>query len=269
MFNTLKLRWKILFSMVGLAVISLAITLFIFSGLSERQLERAEKLQIEQTSNFAAKTIEFKQMELGGSTEMLGRNLDLLSAIHHHTLTGEIEELESVIADIQDIFNFDQIQFIDPAGNVLRRVLGTNQDIPSTSGKEHPAIQAGLNGEIESVVTMFDDRLAIATVVPVQDMQQKQVGVLVVIDFLDTWFAFDIKSMSGAEIAFYKPGSIVAASNAALDQLPLQEILQAGRGPPGNMNSPCARFSTSAASVTGSRTSASTTETRLRPLAEP
>ncbi len=230
MFNTLKLRWKILLSMVGLAVISLAITLYIFSGLSERQLQQAEKQRVEQVANFAAKTIEFKQMEVGSSTELLARNLDLISAIHHLTLTGEVSQIELVISDIQEIFNFDEIQFFDPAGNVLRRALGTNQVVPPVSGKEHPAIQKGLKGEIESTITMFDDRLAIVTVVPMKSLLGNLVGVIAVIDFLDSWFAFDIKSMSGAEIAFFKPGSIVAASNAALDQLPLQEILQNGRG---------------------------------------
>jgi methyl-accepting chemotaxis protein len=229
MFSTLKVRSKILLALIGLTVSSLAIILYIVSALSDRQLEKFTDLRVEEVSNFAAKAIEFQQKGLGKSITLLARNADLIQAVDYAMASSDSARLDREVNDIQEAFNYDQLQLLDARGNVLRRALGTNQDVRPASGREHPVIQSGLGGEAVNVLTMFDNRLAIVAAAPLY-LAEKQVGLLLGIDFLDAWFAFDIKALSGAEIAFYGPDGVIAASNVALDSLPLQEILETGRG---------------------------------------
>jgi methyl-accepting chemotaxis protein len=229
MFNALKVRWKILIALIGLTVSSLAVILLIVSGLSDRQLDEFMDLRVEEVSNFAAKAIEFQQKGIGKSITLLARSTDLTDAVELAISRGESTLLDQEIDAIQLAFNYDQIQILDLGGEVLRRALGTNQDVRPTSGKDHPAIQAGLAGEATNLVTMFDNRLSIVATAPLF-VDEKQVGLLLGIDFLDAWFAFDIKALSGAEIAFYGTDGIIAASNVTLDSLPLGELLETGHG---------------------------------------
>jgi methyl-accepting chemotaxis protein len=229
MFAAFKVRTKILIALIALTVSSLAIILYIVSVLSDRQLEKFVGLRVEDVSNFATQAIEFQQKGLGKSINLLASNSELVDAVDSAVSNGDLSRLEQTIGDIQQAFNYDQIQVLSADGEVLRRALGNNQDVRPSSGREHPVIQAGLGGDSVNIVTMFDDRLAIVAAAPIS-LNEKQVGLLLGVDFLDAWFAFDIKALSGAEIAFYGSGGIIASSNAALDTLPLETISKSGRG---------------------------------------
>ena len=229
MLKSLKLRWKILFGLIGLSVISLVVTLLIVSGLTDRQLDQAMQQRVEEVSNFAAKSIESKQLEIGNYVKLLARNTDLINAVYYTALTGEKTQIEKVVGGIQEIFKLDMVQVLDKNGEVLLRTTAAGNSIPATTGKDHLTIKDGLSGKAANVVTMFDKRLAILSAAPVR-LQEEQIGLLLGIDFLDDEFAKEIKGLSGAEIAFYQPDGIVASSNPAMHKLPLAEIVKDGRG---------------------------------------
>lgn len=229
MFAVLKVRTKILFALLALTVSSLAIILFIVSGLNDRYLDKFVELRLEEVSNFATQSIEFQQKALNKSVTLLARNSDLVAAVEEIVASGNPARLEMEIRDIQTAFNYDQLQVLAADGEKLARALGYNQDVRPISGKEHPVVQAGLAGDFVNTLTIFDDQLAIVATAPISQDDQ-QVGLLLGFDFLDAWFAFDIRALSGAEIAFYGNDGIVAASNMALDDLPLADIIATGQG---------------------------------------
>jgi methyl-accepting chemotaxis protein len=229
MLKALKLRWKILLGLVGLSVLALAVTLYIVSGLSHRQLETSMRQRVEEVTNFAEKSIDFKQQEIANYVKLLSGNTDLVNAVYYTTLTGENTQIEKVVQGIQDVFHLDMVQVRDKQGAILLRTVAGQADVPQSSGANHPLLQAGLGGTEANGVTMFDGQLSIVSVAPVR-LQDQVIGLLVGVDFLDDTFAASIRSLSGAEVAFYDAGGVVAASNPALRKLPLTELLKTGRG---------------------------------------
>ncbi|AMV71025.1 hypothetical protein JCM30471_28440 [Desulfuromonas carbonis] len=229
MFKALKLRWKILFGMIGLSVLALAVTLFIVSGLNQRQLAGAMQQRVEEVTNFVEQSIDFKEREISNYIKLLGRNTDLVNAVYYTALTGENTQIDKVVQGIQEIFQLDMVQVRDKQGEILLRTLTGNNEIPASTGVDHPLLQTALGGSEANGVTMFDGQLSIVSVAPVR-LQNEVIGLLIGIDFLDDSFAGEIHALSGAEVAFYDSDGIVATSNPALRSLPLQEILQTGHG---------------------------------------
>ena len=244
MFKALKLRWKILFGLIGMSVLALAVTLYIVSGINQRQLEGAMQQRVEEVSNFAEKSIDFKQQEVANYVKLLARNTDLVNAVYYTTLTGENTQIDKVIKGIQEVFHLDMVQVRNKEGKVLLRSVNAAADIPQTTDADHPLLQAGLSGKEAQGVAMFDGQLSIVSAAPVR-LQQDIIGLLVGVDFLNDQFAEEIRDLSGAEIAFYEPGGVVAASNPALRKLPLKEILQTGRGATTIAGTPYALFTAS------------------------
>jgi methyl-accepting chemotaxis protein len=229
MFSALKLRWKILIGLIGLSVLSLLLTLVIVAHLYNRQVDESMRQQGKEVANFAEKSIDAKATEIDHEVQLVARNTDLVNAVYYATMTGDRSQIEKTVGQIQQIFHLGLVEVLDQDGNMLLRDVGSNTDLPQVDGKEHPLLQAGLGGKTSGGVTMFDGRLAIVSTTPVL-LQDKQIGLLVGVDFLDDGLAEEINRLSGAEIAFYSEKGIVAVSSEAMRKLPLAEILKAGGG---------------------------------------
>ncbi len=123
------------------------------------------------------------------------------------------------------------MEALDRDGNLLFR-LHQEKDLPQSSGKDNPAIQASLGGESFSMLYFFDGRPAIVVATPVYDHQEMVghlVGVCFLNDrFLETIFGGNLKPLKGTEIAFYGPQGILAASRAELRPVQPEEVLEGG-----------------------------------------
>jgi len=218
MLRSFALQWKILLSMLLLSVAPLVITLFVVSSLTEKQLEKDMKGRVAQVSNFVDRTVEATRRENANYVQLLAANADMVNAIYYTSLTGDDSQTLKVIQDAQKIFAIDMLEALDKEGSLLVRSLAVDQEIPSTTGKDHPLIQASLQGASQSAIDFFDGQLSIVTVTPVL-LQQEQIGHLVGVQFLDDRLAKRIEDLSGAKVAFFSNNKVIAASNPALKNI--------------------------------------------------
>jgi methyl-accepting chemotaxis protein len=227
MFRSLKLRWKILLALVALSVFPLIITLYILSGLTVKEVERSMDARLRQAASFAERSMVYSQREVVNTIKLMSRNADMVNAVHDASLTGDFLRLEDVIRESREIFNFDLVEVRDKEGNVFLRIPAEEKNAVIASGKEHSVIAAVMEGEALNAVEPFDGRLAIVAASPVR-LQQEQIGYLVGVSFLNDVFAARIKSLSGAEAAFFDESGIIAATHQELKGLPPSEYLKEG-----------------------------------------
>jgi methyl-accepting chemotaxis protein len=227
MLASLTLRWKILLALLCLSLIPLTASLLLVGKISERQFKDDLQQRVAEVSSFVEQGLAFTERENVNYLDMLARNHDFKNALYYASLTGDETPMQGVVQEVQQIFNFSLIQVLGPQGHLLLRSLGNNQDIPQQTGPEHPFIQASLAGERQSGLEIFDGRLALLSVTPLYQ-QQELIGHLVGANFIDDFFSFRIKALSGAEVAFYQENQIVAASSPELKMVPLAELRAQG-----------------------------------------
>lgn len=228
MFKSLKLRWKILCALVLLSSLPLIATLYILSGLTVQELEKSMQARFRQVANFAERSTVYSQREVVNYLTLMSRNADMVNAVYYASLTGDLLQLEEVIRESQETFDFDLVEVLGKEGELLLRLPAAEGDTPATDGKDHPIIEASLEGTALSGVELFDGRLGIVAASPVR-LQAEQIGHLVGVTFLDDTFATRIKSLSGAAVAFFDETGVIAASDQGLKGLPLTDIREAGR----------------------------------------
>ncbi len=223
MLGYLSLRWKILVALLGLAVIPLAGTLFFVSRLSEGQIEKDMKKRVVQVSGFVEQSTTYSQREKANYLQLLAGNADVVNAIYYATLTGDSAQLRDALGDTHKLFNFDVVEVLDKTG---RRLLRNAQDpgLKATSGKDHPVIEASLEGDAFYDIAHFDGKLGIVAATPVK-LRSDIVGHLVGVTFLDEHMAGQIKALSRADIAFYDKSGIFASTHEGLAKLDLSGVV--------------------------------------------
>ena len=116
MLKTLTLRWKILLSLVGLSFVSICGILFFFSGLNEKELEKALSQRVVQVSNFVGRSLEIKEAEVANYINLMSSNVDLVNAIYYFELTKDSSQIDDVIANAQEVFDLDMVEIFDQSG---------------------------------------------------------------------------------------------------------------------------------------------------------
>jgi len=223
MFNFLKLRWKILLSLICLSVVPLAVTIYIVSGLNERQLEKDMQQRIKSVANFVERTTTYSQREEGNYIQLLATNADLVNAVYYASLIGETGQLQEAVERAHALFDFNLIEVLDKQGEIMFRSVPGNEDLPQTTGKDHPVIRGSIEGELTYNISLFDGQLSIIAASPVI-LQDETIGHLVGVSFLDEKFAGQIKSLSGVEVAFYNRNGVFAATKEELGSLDPAEV---------------------------------------------
>jgi len=241
--KSLTLRWKILISLVGLLFISLCATLFFFSNLSEKELDKSMSQRVSQVGNFVNQTIDLKETEITNYIKLMASNVDLVNAVYYSSLTGDSTQLDNVIAGAQEVFQLDLVEVLDQDGQHMISNLAGEGEVKEHSDTAHPLLATGLGGEMAHAVTVYDNKLAVVTVSPIV-LQNAQIGIIVGADFLDDNFATEIKGISGAEIAFFDKSRVIAASTPALKKLPLAQYAAEGSKTHDLLGKPHALFAT-------------------------
>ncbi len=227
MIKTLTLRWKILLSLVGLSFFSICGILFFFSGLNEKQLEKALTQRVVQVANFVSRSLDIKEAEVANYINLMSSNVDLVNAVYYFELTKDGGQINSVVATAQDVFDLDMVEIFDQDGGVVVRNLAHGRDIPRTSGIEHTLIASAVQNETSNDITMIDGRLSIVSAAPI-NLSGTQIGVIVGVEFLDDGFAQAIRDLGNAEVAFFDSKSIVAASHDELKALSPATLMAGG-----------------------------------------
>ncbi len=218
----MKLRFKILLALVIVSVVPLVVSLWIAGGMSIKELEVQLADRVERASIFLQQTTTNSSTENLKYIKLLAGNPFMVNAVYSTTLSGDESQLVSVLTN-EDL-PFDQVQILDIEGNQIYRRMYDMDELPSTSGVEHPVIEATLEGEAYAETGVFDGRMAIVAAAPIQ-MYGDPIGHIVGVTFFDARMARRLKSLSAMEIAFFDGRGIFYSTAEELGRINLDEVL--------------------------------------------
>jgi len=222
MFGDLGLRTKLLLPLLVLVILPLLITILVFSHLNQRQIGRAMALRQTDIANYIERNTTYSQLERFNYLKLLAGSEALVAGANAMVASGSSDLLRLGIEELSQSFRFDILEVLSPQGELLLRTA-RDATIPASSGKEHPIIQASLEGDPYYDVSEFDGRLAIVAACPIRS-GDAVVAHLVGVTLFSDKFAHVVKSGSNADIAFYHGTQIVAATHQALRGIDLEEI---------------------------------------------
>ena len=219
----MKLRSKILLALVSISVFPLVIALWVVGGMVASELESQVQLRSLDTASFIEQTTSRASTDDLKMVELLSGNPFLVNAVYSAGLSGDVSQLTSFLSGLEAL-SFDQFQVLDKNGQqILRMSMNGNQDIPSTSGIEHPVIEASLEGEAYSENGLFDGRMATTSAAPIS-MYGEPIGHLVAVSYFDENLATRLKTLSRTEVAFFDAGGIFAATSPELTDVDLSAL---------------------------------------------
>ncbi|MBW2473088.1 MAG: HAMP domain-containing protein [Deltaproteobacteria bacterium] len=223
----MKLRSKILLALISVGVIPLVVALWVVGGMVASELELQVQMRNQDSANFIEQaTTKTSSGDLALVT-LLSSNPFLVNAVYSAGLSGDVSQLTSFLSNLEKL-SFDQIQVLGKDGQqILRVFMNGNQEIPPTSGTEHPVIEASLEGEAYAESGLFDGRMAITSAAPIS-MYGEPIGHLVAVTYFDKKLATRLKTLSRMEIAFFDESGIFAATAPELDSVDLQSVLTSG-----------------------------------------
>ena len=220
----MKLRSKILLALISVGVIPLVIALWVVGDMVASELEVQVQVRAHDSANFIEQTTTKTSSDDLALVALLSSNPFLVNAVYSAGLSGDVSQLTSFLSNLENL-SFDQLQVLDKDGKqILRMFMNGNQEIPSTSGMEHPVIEASLEGEAYAESGLFDGRMAITSAAPIS-MYGEPIGHLVAVTYFDEKLATRLKTLSRMEIAFFDEGGIFASTSPELNMVDLQAVL--------------------------------------------
>jgi hypothetical protein len=172
MFTSLSLRWKILFTLIGVSVVPLAVALLILSGSVGRQLEPTMQLRAVDSAGFVRKTIDYSKQEASNYIRFTSQAPDLANSITCVSSPEEMLDIGSIIERALHAFKFDLIRVLNVEGGMLRSSVSRQyQGGAYGEFKEHSIIQAALIGDGAGGLDQIAGRPAIIKVVETLTLQ--------------------------------------------------------------------------------------------------
>ena len=163
----MKLRSKILLALISISVIPLVIALWVVGGMVASELELQVQVRSQDSANFIEKTTSRVSSDDLEMVALLSGNPFLVNAVYSAGLSSDVSQLTSFLSSLETL-TFDQLQILDKDGKqIIRMFMNGNQEIPSTSGIEHPVIEASLKGEDYAENGLFDGRMATTSAAPI------------------------------------------------------------------------------------------------------
>ena len=230
MFSSLKLRWKILLSLIGLSVVPLAVALLLLSGFSDRQLTSTMHERMDELASFVKQRLDHDLEIAGTYIELASQNTELINSIYFSESKDEMLELGTIVEDTRAAFGFSQVQVLNPDGVQLRRLLASEYEgLASRSGVDHKLIRQALQtGERVSGLDEFDGLPALVTISPVT-FHKKAIGYLLGVVNLDEAFITRLGASQSARIAFYDETGRIYSTHPEMKSLQVAEFAQRER----------------------------------------
>ncbi len=221
----MKLRSKILFALVSVGVIPLVLSLWVVGGMVADELEVQTQARLHDSANFVEQTTTNISAESLKLLQMLAGNPFMVNAVYSAALSDNDAQLNSLLSDMENL-PFDQIQVLDEEGQRLYRgFVNGSEEIPATSGMDHPVIEASREGEAYAESGLFDGRMAITSAAPIS-MYGEPIGHLVGVTYFDMRLATRLKALSRMEVAFFDESGIFVSTIPELTALDLTSVLQ-------------------------------------------
>ncbi len=219
----MRLRFKILFALIAVSIVPLVISLWIAGKMSLEELEGQQTAKVNRAAIFLQQTITNSSMENLKYVKLMAGNPFTVNAVYSAVQSGDTSQLTEVVFRNDDL-PFDQVQVLDNDGKQIYRELIGMEGLPSTSGADHPVLEASLEGEAYAETGTFDGRMAIVAAAPVS-MYDESVGHLVGITFFDERLARRLKSLSAMEVAFFDQRGVFHATSEELGRIDLDAVL--------------------------------------------
>lgn len=234
----MKLRSKILLALLGVAVVPLVLSLWLAGRLAGGQLEAEVMLRMKRGAMFVEQNITKSSSETLNYLKLLASDPQLHAAVTAAAGTSPAERrpgappapappsLASLVLPYQE-YRFDLVEVLGPDGAVLHRSVFGGQTLAATSGREHPVIEAALDGDSYAEVGEFDGRMAVVAATPIKH-DGTAAGYLVGVTLLGQGMAERLKSLSGMDVGFFDARGIFTATQADLPRVALGELLERG-----------------------------------------
>ncbi|MDT8443142.1 MAG: methyl-accepting chemotaxis protein [Desulfuromonadales bacterium] len=222
----MKLRSKILFALVSVGVIPLVVSLWVIGGTVADELEVQTQARLHDSAKFVEQATTNIAAENLRLLQMLAGNPFLVNAVYSAGSSGDNGQLINFFTNMENL-PFNQIQVLDKQGQrFYRTFVNGGKEIPATSGVDHPAIEASLDGEVYAENDLFDGRLSMVAAAPIKMVYGDPIGHLVGVTYFDLQLATRLKALSGMEVAFFDEGGVFASTIPELTALDLASVLQ-------------------------------------------
>lgn len=222
--KTVSIRWKILTGLLTLAIIPMLLLTYLFTDIASSQISEQMELMADQAGRYIMQGASQSEDALLESLELLGHESELLNAIYFGQLTGDPEQLHSILKHAQAQFGFDRLELIHADGH--RHTLEADSKTDKPVIKKVDAKKLEFKSTSDTQISVNKNRLSITAVVPL-NFEGSLIGNLRGFRYIDDRYAGALQEMTGAEIAFHDGEKIIASSLNELknQQLNLNEIL--------------------------------------------
>ena len=198
--NSLSIRWKILVSLLALAIIPMLLLTYLFTNMTNEQVDGQMELMADQSGRFIIQSVSRSEQLLRDAVGMMSKDEELLNAVYFSQLTGDPEQLHSSLLRYRQHFNIDAIELLGSNGHLHRVTTSPDEQgqVEVIKGKR-PAT-ASLNSDSVKV-SISNQQLHLLATTPIK-LQSNTVASLRAYRRLDNQLASQLKVTVDADIAF-------------------------------------------------------------------
>ncbi|NOY14430.1 MAG: HAMP domain-containing protein [Deltaproteobacteria bacterium] len=221
----ISIRWKILAGLLSLAIIPMLLLTYLFSDIASSQVREQMDLMADQAGRHIMQGASQDEDMLLDALELMAKDDDLLNAIYSEQTTGDPEQLHTIMKHYRAQFGFDRLELILNDGHHHTFFTDLETGEPTTS-KTVDTKQLEIKDKSESMIVIGDNRISIASIVPIR-LKGVLIGNLRAFRDIDDRRAEQLQEMINAEIGFHDGKKVIASSLAELKDpsLNLEKIL--------------------------------------------
>ncbi len=223
MSNALSIRWKILVSLLALAIVPMLLLTYLFTDMISEQIDGQMELLADQSGRFIMQSASDSEDLLLEAINLMSKDEELLNAVYFTQLTEDSGQLYEILQRYRIQFDFDSIELLHNSGHIHRITTtadkgGAQEDIKN----DPPSLQT--LGIETTEVTIKDGQLTIRSVTPIK-LQGSIVASLRAFRTIDDKLTSQLQAMIDADIGFHDGKKVLTCSNAELKNLPLAAML--------------------------------------------
>ncbi|WP_303721141.1 methyl-accepting chemotaxis protein [Malonomonas rubra] len=217
--KTISIRWKILIGLLSLAILPMLLLTYLFSDISSSQIKDQIELTADQAGRYIMQGASQKEDELQEALEFLAYDDEFLNAIYFGQLTGESEQLNTLIKHSLNQFSFDRLELVLTDGHRHQLAIDSKSGEPIIIENPDNA-KSSLQKKSGTQIIITQNSLSITATVPV-NFKGELIGNLRAYHTIGNQFTHNLQEMTGVDIAFHDGEKVVVTSLDELKNKPL------------------------------------------------
>ncbi|HEY5673081.1 MAG TPA: methyl-accepting chemotaxis protein [Malonomonas sp.] len=223
MSNTLSIRWKILVSLLALAIIPMLLLTYLFSNMANEQVDSQIELLADQSGRFVMQAASDSEDQLLEAIELMSKNNELLKAVSSSETTGDFSQLHEILQRYQIQFRFDVIELTHSNGH-RHRLTGTHEGGTAREVSRGDQPTAEVLSVTNTSMVIKDGQVRILSTTPLK-VDNNIIANLSAYQVLGDKLANHYEEMIDADIGLHDGKNILASSSDELKNLSLQNML--------------------------------------------